>query len=158
MNSPLVAFYKGTGLAGGADSLADILGWDDGRLEARHDFIQWLFPLPEPSRFNPGAPILTQADIAIFKSDPGLRRAMLAALTRMRAFYGLPVDPARHAAWLTPGNHNMLRLSRILRSLTLLGLTEEATKLLHDLEALYEGGNATVIGPVTLGYWRRAVA
>ncbi len=114
-------------------------------------------PLPEPSQFNSDAPILTQADIAAFKADPGLRRAVLAALARMRSFYGLPADPARHAAWVTPGNHNMLRLTRILRSLHLLGLTEEAVKLLRELEALYEGGAATAIGPVTLGYWRRAV-
>ncbi len=156
MNSPIVAFYQGSGLAG-SSSLADMLAWDDARLEARHDFIQWLFPLPEPSQVNPNAPILTQADIALFRTDAGLRRAMLAALARMRGFYGLPGNPGRHAAWLTPGNHNMLRLSRILRSLHLLGLQEEAVELLEELEALYEGGAATVIGPVTLGYWRRAV-
>jgi hypothetical protein len=157
MNSPIVAFYQGAGLAAGAYSLPDILVWDDGRLEASHDVIQWLFPLPEPSLVNPHAPILTQADIALFRTDAGLRRALLVALARMRSFYGLPGNPARHAAWLTPGNHNLLRLSRILRSLHLLGLDEEATALLRELEALYEGGAATVIGPSTLGYWRRAV-
>ncbi len=158
MNSPIVAFYQGAGLAADSYSLEELLGWDDARLEAAHNVIQWLFPLPEPSQFNPDAPILTLADITMFKTDAGLRRALLAALARMRSFYGLAGDPARQVAWLTPGNHNMLRLTRILRCLHLLGLDEEATQLLRDLEAVYQSGAATVIGPVTLGYWRRAVA
>ena len=157
MTTPIIAFYQGTGLAAGRYSLPDILAWDDARLERVHDIIQWLFPLPEPSAFNPDAPILTPADIAAFRTDAGLRRALLAALARMRSFYGLPANPARHLAWLTPGNHNMLRLSRMLRCLHLLGLDEEAAELLWELEALYAGGAAAVIGPVTLGYWRRAV-
>jgi hypothetical protein len=33
------------------------------KLERRHDFIQWLFALPEPSRAQPQSPILTLAEI-----------------------------------------------------------------------------------------------
>ena len=157
MTTPIVAFYQGTGQTAGQHSLPDILAWDNAQLETVHDTIQWLFPLPEPSAFNPDAPVLTSADIAAFRTDAALRRALLAVLARMRSFYGLGGDPARQAAWLTPGNHNMLRLSRILRCLHLLGLDEEAVELLRELEVLYQGGAAAVIGPVTLGYWRRAV-
>ncbi len=74
----------------------------------------------------------------------------------MRAFYGLPGGKARQARWVTPGNHNLLRLSRILRCLHLLGFEDEARALLRDLEALYKAGAGAAIGPVTLGYWRRA--
>ena len=155
--SPIVAFYRGLGTDDRGRLLADIQGWDDARLEAVHDYIQWMFPLPEASGFNPGAPILTGADIAEFRSRAGMRRALLASLARMNGFYGLSGDPARRAAWLTPGNHNLLRLTRILRCLHLLGLEEEATALLGTLEALYQAGAARAIGPVTLGYWRRAV-
>ena len=38
--------------AGGVDACGRTLTWivrrDDGWLENKHDFIQWLFPLPEP--------------------------------------------------------------------------------------------------------------
>ncbi len=152
--SPIVRFYAGDAPDSRGRLLAGIQGWDDARLEAVHDTIQWLFPLPEPSGFNPGAPLLTAEDIAAFHRGPALRAALLASWQRMRRFYGLP-HGAGH--WLTPGNHNMLRLSRILRCLHLLGLQEEAEALLRDLETLHTSGHARAIGPVTLGHWRRAV-
>ena len=61
---PLLRFY---GLESGdarGRSLTEIWGWDDERLEQVHDYIQWLFPLREPSAFNPGAPVLTRAAIS----------------------------------------------------------------------------------------------
>jgi hypothetical protein len=58
---------------------------------------------------------------------------------------------------LTSGNHNFLRISRILRSLSLLGLRTHATALLKCLEGIYAEDPHT-IGATTLGYWRRAIA
>src|SRR5262245_840829 len=71
--SRLVDFYRGAGTDTGGRQLAEIWAWGDDDLEAVHDFIQWLFPLPEPSRFNPDAPRLTEADIATFRGDPLLQ-------------------------------------------------------------------------------------
>ena len=156
--TPVQAFYGGTGTDARGRTLQTILAWDDDALEAVHDYIQWLFPLPERSAFNPDAPILSDADVAAFHDQPALAAALRRSLARMRAFYGLPGGRARQAQWVTPGNHNMLRLSRMLRSLHLLGLDDDARALLRDLEALYKAGAGGVIGPVTLGYWRRAVA
>ena len=152
----ILDFYEARAPDDRGRSLADILAWDDARLEAVHDYIQWVFPLPERSAFNPGAPLLTDADIAAFHDHPALHVALCKSLARMRAFYGLPGGKARQAAWLTPGNHNLLRLSRILRCLHLLGLEHESHALLRDLEALYKAGAGAVIGAETLGYWRRA--
>ncbi len=152
--SPILRFHAGEAPDAQGRWLADIQGWDDARLEAVHDYIQWLFPLPEPSGFNPAAPRLTAADIAAFHREPALRGALLASWQRMRRFYRLPAGAAH---WLAPGNHNMLRLTRILRCLHLLGLQEAADALLRDLEALHTDGGARAIGPVTLDYWRRAV-
>ena len=151
--TPILRFYGGAATDSRGRKLADVLAWDDDRLEAVHDYIQWLFPLPEASGFNPGAPILTADDIAAFRASPALLDAVRRSLARMRAFYGLPGG----GPWLTPANHNMLRLTRILRCLHLLGLQTEAASLLDELEALYESGAGRVIGPVTLGYWRRAL-
>lgn len=58
--------------------------------------------------------------------------------------------------WLTPGNHNHLRLTSILRSLSLLGLEAHARALLHFLEAIATE-NPGAIDATTLAYWRRAV-
>lgn len=164
--SALVSFHAGTGTDDRGRTLADILSWDDDRLERVHDYIQWLFPLPEHSGFNPGAPVLAGADIESFRSREDLRAALQRAFARLMAFCGFepardaivtaPDFPARSQNWLTPGNHNLLRITRILRSLSLLGLEQEAGAFLAALEALPEDRRKT-IGPVTLDYWRRAV-
>jgi hypothetical protein len=51
-SSRLLAFYRGQAPDDAGRWLKDIWEWDDEQLETTHDFIQWLFPLPEPSRFN----------------------------------------------------------------------------------------------------------
>lgn len=171
MPSPLLRFY-----AGGPDdrgrTLDDILAWDDARLEAVHDFVQWVFPSPEPSAFNASAPVLSAADIAAFRDDPALRARLLAAFRRMVRFYGFdlggdgarpdvsqaPGFAARAREWVTPGNHNMLRITRVLRCLTLLGLPAHARAFLAALERLYDAGSAPAIGAVTLRHWRDATA
>ncbi|HEX8915365.1 MAG TPA: opioid growth factor receptor-related protein, partial [Humisphaera sp.] len=61
----------------------------------------------------------------------------------------------RRRNWLTPGNHNLLRLTRILDSLRTLGLGPHADALLAALEGVY-AEHAGVIGPRTVGFWRSA--
>src|SRR5262249_56637134 len=130
--SRLVDFYRGAGTDTGGRRLAEIWAWGDDDLEAVHDFIQWLFPLPEPSRFNPDAPRLTEADIATFRGDPLLQDHLTRSFERILSFLGLALGPdgkvvegpnlAARApdVWASP-NHNWLRITRILRSLSLLG-------------------------------------
>ena len=59
--------------------------------------------------------------------------------------------------WLTPNNHNFLRLTRIMKSITLLGLKPLAHALLDCLEARYAGEAGITIGARTMQYWRAAV-
>ena len=88
----------------------------------------------------------------------------------MLAFYGLDMrldgdsiridrradfDERRHQ-WLTRGNHNFLRISRVLRSLSLLGLGPHAVAFLECLEGIY-AEDPTTVGSTTIGYWRRAI-
>ena len=58
--SRLTEFYKGTGTDSEGRTIAMIWAYSHNQWEATHDFIQWLFPLPEPSRFNPSAPVLSE--------------------------------------------------------------------------------------------------
>ncbi|BCP52958.1 hypothetical protein K32_15750 [Kaistia sp. 32K] len=169
LDTSILHFFAGMGTDDRGRTLTGILAWDDDRLEQVHDYIQWLFPLPEPSAFNPGAPLLTAADIEAFQTHAALRSALRAAFVRLLAFYGFAfvpgaegarvaraaTFPARSRSWLAPRNHNFLRISRILRALTLLGLAEEAGAFLAALEAVH-AEHAAIIGETTLGYWRAA--
>ena len=69
--------------------LADIQAWDDARLEAVHDYIQWLFPLLEASPVNPSAPVLTSDLIEQFRARPELQANLRTSFLRMLRFYGL---------------------------------------------------------------------
>lgn len=165
---PLVAFYRDGAPDDENRTLAQILGWDDRRLEAIHDYIQWLFPLPEPSGANPSAPILDEATIQAFRSTPVMRDRLRQAWLRMLRFYGFAwtdgtgphiVRSANFAMrshdWLSPMNHNHLRLTRILRSLRLLGLEAESQALflaLGDINREFPGR----ITPRSFDYWQDA--
>ena len=139
--------------------MSHILGFGLDELELHHDYIQWLFPLPEPSGANASAPILTHDDISTFNSEPALGKALLNSFDLMLDFYGL--ERAGHVGewkvrragnfdertrqWLMSGNHNFLRISRMLRSMSLLGLHEHARAFLECLEGIY-AGNPTTVG------------
>src|SRR4051812_28735953 len=104
-------------------------------MEAVHDFIQWMFPLREASRFNPDAPLVTEADIEAFRADPALRDSLGRSFGRFLAFLGLAIeggrvvestDFARKRDVWRYSNHNWLRISRVLTSLRILGLEDES--------------------------------
>ncbi|MEW6306280.1 MAG: opioid growth factor receptor-related protein [Verrucomicrobiota bacterium] len=169
-DDPFLAFYRGSGRDACGRTLALIHAFDLGELESTHDFIQWLFPLREPSNFNPDAPLLTPPRIEAFHKDELLRANLLKSFDLMLGFYGLEraenngaiglqrasTYPQRKAEWVTPRNHNFLRLTRIMTSLKLLGHEHHGRALLAALEQIYQEEGA-VIGATTLGFWRRAV-
>jgi hypothetical protein len=161
--NPLVAFYQGDCDDRGR-SLDDVLRFDDAALERVHDFVQWLFPLRERSGANPDAPTLDDAAVESFRTGPELQEALRRSLDRMLTFYGLQrsgdaIVPApgfsARRQWLTPGNHNHLRLTRMLISLRTLGLETEARALyrcLCDIAARCGG-----ITAATRRYWDEAM-
>jgi hypothetical protein len=165
--SRLIDFYRGDGTDTEGRRLDDILAWRDNRLEAVHDFIQWVFPLPEPSQFNPDAPLLTAEAIAAFRNDPILQANLRRSYERILSFIGLQmtdggeVVEAPHFArraldvW-DYQNHNWLRVTRILRSLHLLGLDTEAQALYRRLED-FRSRRRFPIGDETFRYWTSAV-
>ncbi len=166
----LIRFYDGSGRDGAGRTLADVQALSLEQLEDEHDYIQWLFPLRETSQFNPAAPVADDAVVAAFRSRAGLRDALVDSLRVMLRFYGLaesappagyrivtgPTFAERSAAWLTRGNHNFLRLTRILKSLSLLGERERAAALLACLTTVFEQ-HGTTIGATTFSYWTAAL-
>lgn len=149
--------------------LPEIWQKDDHWLEATHDYIQWLFPLEERSQFNANAPILADEDIQEFRNREDLKINVLKSLSLMLRFYGLAliendetvniiIDKSfthRKKVWVHWGNHNHLRITRILKSLCLLGLEKYAQALFKCLGEIYnlEKGEITKL---TFSYWKEA--
>lgn len=161
--SDLLDFYRGAGTDAAGRTIGELWSWDAKRLEMTHDFIQWLFPLPEPSRFSPGAPLLMPSDIAAFRSDKALQDRVRRSLDLMLAFYGLERRSngigraARFAAsahWLQPLNHNHLRLTRIMLFLRHAGLAAEADALLACLLDIAAHEGKSSLSEQTLTFWR----
>jgi len=166
-SSVLLRFYRGEGPDAAGRHIDEIWSWDHRRLEMVHDYIQWLFPLPDASRFNPDAPLLTAADAAAFHNDPTLRSRLMRSLDLMLAFYGLTrtgdavtrgaTFAQRQCDWLTPANHNYLRLTRIVLCLRHCGMEAVARGLFTRLEDIAAHEGKGLIAERTLGFWRAAV-
>ena len=121
----ILDFYRGTGTDAQGRTLEDVLAFDDIQMERVHDYIQWMFPLPEPSRAQPQSPVLTEADLEVFRGSQELKGQVTLALRRFTAFLVATEE------WKRPRDHNHLRLSRILRFLTLIEMPSVAQRLHH---------------------------
>ncbi|MFN0100557.1 MAG: opioid growth factor receptor-related protein [Bryobacteraceae bacterium] len=153
MSTAWLDFYRGKSTDSEGRYIHEILAWNDKQLEGVHDYIQWLFPLPDPSMFNARAPILTRGDIAVARADETIQANLRAAFERMLRFYGLTAETAdRPKPWVCAADHNHLRLTRIFRSLRLLGLFAEA-QILFDAISEYD----TAFPERTKQFWRDAM-
>ena len=149
--SKLVGFYSGAIPDNRGRRLADIQCWGFDELEHTHDYIQWLFPLSKHSPVNPSAPVLDTEAIEAFRSRQHLRDSVVRSLETMLRFYGFELDgssdeprvrcseqfEARASNWMTPGNHNHLRMTRILACLRTLGFNRHAEALFRALQEVY---------------------
>lgn len=173
--SYLVAFYKGESPNIDGVTLQEIQTYFEtgerpsGKRFDTHKIIQWIFPLPTRSMFNGTAPLLNQAVLFELQRDAKLQ--VRSSFTAMLAHYGIEIQThqgsrsicraanwdERKPHWLTPRNHNFLRITRIIHFLKLMNLDEEATmfhRFLHDLSQDQEGA---CIGERTLSFWTDAV-
>src|SRR5262245_50374790 len=152
--------------------ISEIRSFSHDDLESTHDFIQWLFPIRTRSRVNPDAPILDEATIHAFLTDERLRAELLASFRVMLDFYGFRLDAPpglpivvrsgvskeQRRRWLSPHNHNFLRITRILSCLSTLGLPAYAQAFFTALKDVYESEAANVIGRQTYAFWAAAAA
>jgi hypothetical protein len=156
---------------GGVDhrqrTLDEALAWDDEVLENTHDYIQWWFPLDEPSNFNRHAPVASRAEFEELQGDEPVMAGVELAMHRILRFYGLRLEPSgaiakaeewnlRSQNWAFRQSHNDLRITRILKSLCLLGHRAQAEALLAFLEAIVKE-RRDPSGQVALRFWRDAL-
>jgi hypothetical protein len=170
----LLDFYRGNLPDLGGRYIHQLWGQSHDQLEGCHDYIQWLFPSAQPSRFNAKAPLLDDETIAVWQAEVVLQQRLLKSLQVMLPFFGLELATVdgkpsfgkasnyeeRRANWQeAPAagylNHNLLRLTRILEALRVLGLPEHAAALFACLGTIQKEESED-IPPKTLGFWRQA--
>jgi hypothetical protein len=166
----LIDFYSGGKDIEGR-TLEEIWSWDRRKLEDTHNYIQWLFPIEEPSNFNAESPTLTEKHIKVFtdkKKGRQLRENLITSLIAMARFYGFEWNPVLAKfykgknyeeiakEWQTGMNHNFLRITRILRCLKLLNLVFSAHSFYNVLMECYQE-NPERFNEKTIEFWRKAL-
>lgn len=145
MNTQLIDFYLQSGTDHKSRTFDDILLFSNEDLEKNHDYIQWLFPLKEPSIFNPNAPLLDDETIEEFKTNNKLRNNVIIAWLKMMSFY-------LETNWISNNNHNYLRITRILTFLSLCDLSKQMACMLSFVLNQHIK-NANLISIETVNYW-----
>ena len=163
MSSRILEFYRLEAPDSERRMIREYWQWSDAEIEQIHDFIQWMFPLDEPSSVNPDAPLLTTEDRAAFCSDSLLQGCLRKSEERFLNFLGLQIGPngvvgrspnfrQRIHLWKY-SNHNWLRITRMLKSLRLLGFENEAKEVWKCLRKLHDDG---YVSERSFGYWNDA--
>ncbi|MBY0529772.1 MAG: hypothetical protein K2P51_06235 [Rhabdochlamydiaceae bacterium] len=167
-NDLFLDFYRKIGCNSDGRTFEEILNWDDAQLERDHFFMQWLFPTLVPSKHNPISPVLTEQALHAFQNDLVLVGNLQDAFARMLRFYGLWFDSSRGSiqraphfglrqrVWLTPNNHNFMRIARILNCLNAIGLDHELEMFKQILESIAAHEGKEIIPLDTLKIWRHA--
>lgn len=163
MNQQIIDFYNGVGTDARGRKIEDIWLFDDIALEGVHDYVQWLFPLKEPSLFNKDAPLLDDETAQVFRTSPELQERVLRSLDVMLSFLRLKYESGAVAMgsddlhWLTWKNHNFRRLTRMMSSLRLLGLDAPAKALYSGLcDVCNNAERGLIIDLETIEFWRVA--
>ena len=151
MTSTIKNFMTGCGVDHKGRTIDDVLRFTNEELEQIHDYIQWLFPLTTPSNVVRSSPTLTEADVESIRRDNAAQKNLVRAAERMKCFY----DTSTH--WLVPGNHNHLRISRIIASLYCLHHPAAAQDF-YVFAKTRVGQEPNSVTSLTLKYWERAAS
>ena len=110
----IIEFLRGVGEDAAGRKIEDYLKFTPQEMEEIHDYIQWVFPTETRSMFNKKAPILNRHIIHAINSLPGAMANYLRFLDKMLVFYML------NKHWLVEKDHNHLRITRIIESVSLI--------------------------------------
>ena len=133
-------------------------------LEYTHNYIQWIFPLRKYSSAAPSIP-LTDEILCSAIHDKDIRRNIYDAFLMMVDFYGLKIEEdgrilpnckQSEMHWLTPFNHNFLRITRIIGCLSIFHFSKEAENFYQAMKSIAEKNKWFCAK--SLIYWKDALS
>lgn len=146
-SSHIVGFYLSDVPDSYGRTYTEMMDYSFNLMEGCHDYVQWLFPTAEKSKFSGIAPIVTLDDVKILSTSPVAKRRLLLAVDKFLQF----LDWSEY-----PCDHNMLRITRIIRSLRLFGLETEALRFYKHVVKCYGTQLNLIETPVT--FWKLALS
>jgi len=145
----IVSFLGGVGSDSHGRVLSDIWAFSDSEIERTHNFIQWLFPLAEPSFSVPGSPTLTSDEIAVLRLSIAAKTSVVKSADWYTAFL------SRNSHWKAKYDHNHLRITRAIKALRLLVSDNEANRFRDGVFALL-GDDFAMIDEKAQSFWNAA--
>lgn len=154
-----ISFYKGLESNQDGDMITDIWNYTETEYERGHWFIQWMFPSDEPSSINPYGPVVNAQFQHDFRNE--LQPALQRSFRQFLRFIGVEIDVKGDYKIIDAGrfylrvqrrNHNLQRITRVLRCLHLLGGPSDAQHFYRFLLHYKDSVNSC-----TLDYWKRAL-
>ena len=121
----------------------------DDDAENNHDYIQWMFPLDEPSQAISGTPVLNDFDIDEVREN----QLAIGNLEESACWFLGFLERNDH--WITNYDHNHLRITRVIKSLRLLASDEAADEFKDKVIAL-AGDNLNLVDGEARDFWNSA--
>jgi hypothetical protein len=159
---PILRFFLGERVHPGGKTIHEILNLNGPRIGPTGGVIQWLFPLATPSTHVPSAPALSPSELKVLSVEPKLRELYLVGANRFLELFGIAVhgssgsiepDFNTKKKWMYPSYHAFMPITRILRSLKLLGFPDEFATL-RKLLLLCDKKCGNRIDKTTLDIWK----
>lgn len=144
--SDIVEFFRGVKANQSGLDWFQVISMNNEELEYSHDWVQWIFPLPEPSLAVPSSPVLVAADIHAISKNIELKSAYWVGISRVCDFY-ISTD-----YWLKYTNHNHKRITRIIRSMKLILGRDEAV-LFYDMVMKLNADADNPVSTINSAYW-----
>lgn len=171
MNKSLIEYYIGKGTDSAGRTFDEAILLNERAMEKSHDVVQWVFPTITPSQMQKHSPVLDDATIKILKDDLLFKSRYKYALEKYLTFWRIPfrispytasilidetIPDGLNQSWTYAGDHNQLRLARVLESTRLLGLENTSRDLFHALIRFVGKDNEHDITARNVAYWYKA--
>ena len=156
LNTSLIDFYCNDLPNVDGVKLSDIMAMSNNDLEKGHHWVQWAFPSDEVSKANTNAPLLDKEVIEKLKSDVTFDKKFGASADRFFDFLISCTYPDDNKPiWVTPRNHNYMRITRVIKSAKLFDRFDIAERFYSFGRDLYDKW-PNDIGDETLAFWLNA--
>ena len=151
------------------ETVHTMLGLNNYEMETKHDWVQWCFPNPQPSKTQPDVAQypMERNEATLIASQFASYTNVCALLLKVFAFWGIGwahdgmvgqssfffADEERFKKKLNKANHNQKRMTRVITFLLALGWFEVAAALQELLRYACEHVHGFQVSAETMAYW-----
>ena len=129
--------------------LSDIYKFSDKEIEATHDFIQIVFPLAEPSFWSSNKYFIeSQQQIDSLSKNKNVKEAILQSASWYISFL------KRNNHWKNVNDHNLKRITRMIKSVRLIVGDIEADKIKNEIISIKN--IEKLVSQKSIKYWKNA--